>query len=324
MSALEPQRALQLRFQGDWGSVNLTRICGWLASELGDRAGAGTRSTIRTGRGMGDNLVAVGRNEVDIAVSTPAQFARLARAGKGPFADEAFPGLRAVGTVPHYDALLTALPAGLGIRSFAELREREPALRWVMSPDDGESFMGLGADLVLRASGISPEDLVSWGGELIYRERPDECVAEVVAGRANAIIHEAIMTRWWSDMAEAVDLCFLSLSGDAVEELRSELSLETIKVPAGYLKGMSEDTVAIDFSGWMVVVREDLRDDVAALLATILAETADSFEAQYRHIPVRFSPLDYPITAERLANTPIPLHPGAEGYYRSRDALRSG
>jgi hypothetical protein len=39
MTYLDPQRALQLRFQGDWGGVNLTRICGWIAGELYNRAG---------------------------------------------------------------------------------------------------------------------------------------------------------------------------------------------------------------------------------------------------------------------------------------------
>jgi TRAP-type uncharacterized transport system substrate-binding protein len=71
----------------------------------------------------------------------------------------------------------------------------------------------------------------------------------------------------------------------------------------------------------MVVVREDMRDDVAGLLAAILVETSDRFERQYAHIPVRFSPLDYPITAARLASVQIPLHPGAEAYYRSVGAL---
>lgn len=321
MSEQRLDRPLHLRFQGDWGAFNLTRICGWLAGELTDRTAPGTRSTIRTGRGMGDNLVAVGRQEVDVAVSTPAQFARLALAGKGPFAAEPLPGLRAIGVLPHFDGLLTALPAQMGIGSFAELRERKPSLRIVMSPNDGESFMGLGAELLLRASGIEPGDFAAWGGEAIYRERPEQCVAEVAEGRADAIVHEAIMTPWWNDLAESLDLAYLPIEADAAASLREEFELETITVPSGYLRGMSADVEAIDFRGWMIVVRDDLRDDVAAVLASILAETSPFFEGQYKHVPVRYSPLDYPITPERLADTPIPLHPGAEAYYASRGAL---
>jgi hypothetical protein len=321
MTTLDPQRPLQLRFQGDWGGVNLTRICGWIAGELYNRAGPGTGSLIRTGRGMADNLRAVAAGEVDVAVSTPAGFARMARHGVGLFAQDPLPTLRAIGSLPHRDALLVAIPAGVGVGTFAELRERRPALRLALSPNDGVSFMGCGAEAALRASGITPEELVAWGGELIMREQPQECVAEVMAGNADAIIHEAIMTPWWNDMCDAHDFAFLSLEDDAVAWLERELSLGCVEVPAGHLRGLDEPVRAIDFRGWMVVVREDMRDDVAGLLATVLAETLDFFERQYSHLPVRFSPLDYPITPERLADVPIPLHPGAEAYYRSIGAI---
>ncbi len=320
-SALDPQRPLQLRFQGDWGGVNLTRICGWIAGEIYNRAGAGTSSTIRTGRGMADNLLAVGRGEVDVAVSTPAGFARMALDGRGLFADEPLPTLRAIGSIPHRDAMLVAIPAHLGIKTFAELRDRRPALRLTMSPNDGVSFMGVGAESVLRLSGVSPADIVEWGGGLIFREQPQECVAEVMAGNADAIIQEAIMTPWWQDMTEAHRFEFLPLEDSAAARLESELGIGSVDVPAGYLPGMDSTVRAADFRDWMVVVRQDMRDDVAGLIAAILAETSHKFDHQYSHLPVRFSPLDYPTTPQRLAATPIPLHPGAERYYRSVGAL---
>jgi uncharacterized protein len=321
MTYLDPQRALQLRFQGDWGGVNLTRICGWIAGELYNRAGPGTGSLIRTGRGMADNLRAVAAGEVDVAVATPAGFARMAVDGVGLFAEDPLPTLRAIGSLPHRDALLIAIPAGLGIRSFAELRDRRPALRLALSPNDGVSFMGYGAEVALRSSGITPEEIVAWDGELVMREQPQECVAEVMAGNADAIIHEAIMTPWWSEMCDAHDFTFLPLEDAAVAWLQHEMSLGCVDVPAGHLRGLDEPVRAIDFRGWMVVVRQDMRDDVAGLLATVLVETSNSFERQYAHLPVRFSPLDYPITPERLADVPIPLHPGAEAYYRSIAAI---
>jgi TRAP-type uncharacterized transport system substrate-binding protein len=318
---LDPQRALQLRFQGDWGGANLTRICGWLAGEVFRRCGAGTRSTIRTGRGMGDNLVAVARGEVDVAVATPAGFARMAVAGQGPFAQEPLDGLRAIGSLPHRDALLVAVPAERGIRTFAELRERRPALRLTTGPDDGESFMGLGAAAAFAASGVPLSNIPDWGGELLECEQPRDCVALMLDGRADAIAQEAIMTPWWQDLATARPLTFLSLDDQAADHLQRELSLGTVTVEPGYLPGLDAPVRALDFRDWMVVVRQDMRDDVAALLAAIMVEASEALERQYRHIPVRFSPLDYPITPARLADTPIALHPGAGAYFDSVGAL---
>jgi uncharacterized protein len=306
--------SLSLRFKGDWGAFNLTRICGWLAFGVFQRTGA-VHHVIHTGRGMADNLFALARGEVDVSIATPAAFARLARAGHGPFEGAPMPELRALGVLPHRDALLIAVPAQLGISSMAELRERQPALRVSLAEDDGESFMGFGARIVLEASGVELADIVSWGGELVYGEDPSECVAHVTDGRADAIVQEAIMTPWWDELARTHDLRFLSLEPDVAAAIARDLDLETMELEPGYLTGMDDPVRALDFSGWQVVVREDLDHEIAELLTALLCETADLFERQYRHLPVRNSPLDYPITPERLAEVAIPLHDAAAAYY---------
>jgi TRAP-type uncharacterized transport system substrate-binding protein len=299
----------------DWGAFNLTRICGWLAFEVWNRTGGKPSSVIHTGRGCGDNVRAVARGDVDVAIATPAQFVQMAREGRGNFSGDAVPQVRAVGSLPHGDALLFALPADLGITTMAQLRDTRPALRIALSPDDGESFMGFGAVAHLRASGIEPQDIVDWGGELVYGEDPGECVAHVNEGRADAIIQEAIMTPWWNELAESTDLAFLSLEPDAVAALERDYGLSCVEIPAGYLRGLDAPVMAIDFAGWLVCVHEDMDDDIAELLAAIVLETSDVLERQYRHIAERFSPLAYPITPAKLAQTCVPLHRGAERCY---------
>jgi hypothetical protein len=46
---------------------------------------------------------------------------------------------------------------------------------------------------------------VAWGGELIVHEHPNECVDAVRSVAADAVIHEAIMTPWWQDVADEVE-----------------------------------------------------------------------------------------------------------------------
>jgi hypothetical protein len=140
-------------------------------------------------------------------------------------------------------------------------------------------------------------------------------------GKADSIVQEAIMTGWWKDMTDKFEFSFLSLEPEAEKKIDEEYGLDVITVPAGRLRGIDADLRAVSFRGWMVIVREDLRDDVAGLLATILDEGSDFFEHQYTHLPIELSPLDYPINAKRLADVPIPLHPGAEAYYKSVKAI---
>ncbi|HLH67179.1 MAG TPA: TAXI family TRAP transporter solute-binding subunit [Solirubrobacteraceae bacterium] len=307
-----------VRFAGDWGGANLHRVCGWLAMELWDRAGPGTRTWIRSARGCADNLAAVGSGEVDVAVMTPASFARMAVEGRGPFQDRPYPDLVALGQVPHRDALLFALDARLGIESMAQLRDQAPRLRIAASPAaDGANPAGFAAHWLLARSGAR---IVDWGGELLLSERPLDCIRAVAEQRADGLVHEAIMTTWWHELASQRALAFLPFEDEVLDAAAEQMSWALTTVPAGYLDGIHEPLRTVDFSGYLVVVRREMSDELAYLLAWALGETAARFEAQFHHIPAPRSPVSYPIERAQLAATPIPLHPAAERYFRK--ALR--
>jgi hypothetical protein len=50
-------------------------------------------------------------------------------------------------------------------------------------------------------------------------------------------------------------------------------------------------------------------------------ETRDLIEVQYRHLAPERSPITYPLEPKKMAQTPFPLHPGAERYYREAGLL---
>jgi hypothetical protein len=136
-SALPPpriERSLRLQFQGDWGRANLHRALGFLGYELTNLAGPYTRYAIWNGRGGMDNIQAVGRGEVDVALAVPVPFMRMAMEGKGACAGETFPHLRMLGYVPQHDRMIVALRRDLGITSWAEWREKKPKLRITLGP----------------------------------------------------------------------------------------------------------------------------------------------------------------------------------------------
>ena len=107
MSAAEPKirRSFALELKGDLGGGELHRIAGWLSREIARRSGPYMRVAIWSGRGHVDNVRAIGRGEVDVALVTPASFARMAVAGGGPYAREPYPELLALGTIPSPDRL---------------------------------------------------------------------------------------------------------------------------------------------------------------------------------------------------------------------------
>src|SRR4029077_13446448 len=112
-------RSLRLHLKGDWGTANLHRVCGWISQELTDRCGPHTQVAIWNGRGFIDSVQAVGRGQVDVALTTPAAFAVGALGGSGLYAGEAFPDLRALAVIPQRDRLVVGVHRSLDVTSFA-------------------------------------------------------------------------------------------------------------------------------------------------------------------------------------------------------------
>jgi TRAP transporter TAXI family solute receptor len=315
------KRSVTLQLQGDWGAANLHRILGWLSQEMVDRTGPFSRFGIWSGRGGLDSVQAVGRGQVDIALAVPTAFVPMTLEGKGIAKGEAFPNLRALGTMPQTDRLVVAVRAEHGIRSFEDLRKKAPRLRIAASQDDGVNTVGYAAQRTMEAAGIPRAMIESWGGAYIERERPDACVALVREGKADAVIHEAIMTPWWQDLANSVPMNFLPLEEKTLAAMQRDYLWPRATLKAGYLKGMNEEFTTLDFSDFLMIARDDLPDDVAYLMAWCMCERREALERQYRHIPPERSAVTYPLDPKKIAKTTIPLHPGAERYYKEAKVL---
>ena len=305
-------RSLTLHLRGDWGTANLHRVCGWIAQELTDRSGPYTRVAIWNGRGFSDAVRAVGRGEIDVAMTTPVAFTTAALDGRGVFSGEAFPDLRALGVVPQRDRLVVGIHKSWGISTFADLREKKPPLRLATSDHDGVNYVGLATHEILTRSGV---DIRGWGGEWLGDERPFETLDHVKAGRADAIAHEAYMLPAWQEIGSHLN--FLEIEQAVLDGLWQDFSWPAATVAENHFPGCG-DFRTLDFSDFLVLSRTDLPDDVAYAIAWLLGETRHLIESQYRHLAPERSPITYPLEPATMGVTPIPLHPGAARYY---DAL---
>jgi hypothetical protein len=322
-SVPEPQlnRAITLQFQGDWGAANLHRILGWLSQEIVDRTGSGSRIGIWNGRGGLDAVQAVGRGQVDVALAVPAAFVPMTLQGKGIAKGEAFPNLRALGTMPQTDRLVVAIRREYGIRSFEDFRRKAPKVKITSGPDDGINTVGYTAHRLMEAAGLPRRLIEAWSGGYVEREHPSDCIALVRKGDADAIIHEAIMADWWQDLANARDMAFLPVEKETLATMMRDYLWPSATLPAGYLRGIDETLTTLDFSDFLMIARDDLPDDIAYLLAWCMCERRGVLERFYAHIPPERSPVTYPLVPKKIASTTIPLHPGAERYYREAKVI---
>ena len=309
-----------LRFVGDWGGANFHRICAWLTQEFCDRVGPGSRTLVWSLRDGGlDGLTQLDEGSVDLAICTPAALMSKSLTGDGPF-KKAMPMLRAIGTLPQNDRMVLALAPKYNITSIEEIRRQKPALRLVTSTNDGTNLIGYCANEFLDAHGISKATIESWGGTVLTRHRPEQCVALIEAGEADALLQEAIMTPWWRGLVEGNKLVPLPAETQALEKLEKSLGLGTNHLPAGWWNNIDHELPAMDFSDFVVFVRSDMPKEVAYLLTWCFVETRDMLEGQYRHIKPEKSPLTYPLDPKKMGQTPIPLHDGAKEYYANADS----
>jgi hypothetical protein len=236
--------------------------------------------------------------------------------GTGLGAGEAFPHLRALGLVPQNDRLILAIRRDHDIRSFEELRASKPPLRITAARDDGTNPIGMMTQEFMRASGIPRATLESWGGSYLERDEPIDCFRDMIAGQADAIIMEAVMSEFWHDMARQVDLFYLPIEMATKDQLQHDFGWTCATLPANYQPGLDGETEFLDFSDFILLTTTALPDDIAYAMAWSLVERYEGLSRQYTHIPSERSPVNYPIDPKAACRTPIPLHPGAERYYR--------
>jgi uncharacterized protein len=308
-------RKLELHFQGDWGWANLHRICGWLASQVLAHSAKGTRIAVWTGGAGIDAVEAVMSGQVQMSIFVPAGFVPMALDGRGYFKGRAFPRLRALGTMPQADPLVLAIPARYGIKTFADLRAKRPALKIATSLDDGNNTLGHAVQTIMAASGIPRAMLESWGGGYVEGGGPDECLGFAQDGKADAVFYEAFMTPYWKKFADTHDLNFIPVEDEVLDRLERTLGWRRRVVPAGYQRGIDAAFATIDFSDFLLIARDDLDDDVAYLLAWAMCETKEILERQYRHQPPERASVSWPMDPAKIAKTSIPLHAGAARYY---------
>jgi TRAP-type uncharacterized transport system substrate-binding protein len=221
--------------------------------------------------------------------------------------------LCALGVIGQRDRLVVAADAALPASSVAELAAIAGSLTVATSPDDGVNLIGLAAHKALRLAGVDTDSL-----SFYYDERPFPAIGAFADGDADVLIHEAIMTPHWQRIATTRPVRYLPWGDDVLAAFAAE-GWPPATVEAGYLPGLAEDLLTLDFSDFVLLCPRTLADDVAYLATWCMVKTRRALEAQYAHLPRDHSPVTYPLVPADMAQTPVPLHPAAARAYADLD-----
>jgi uncharacterized protein len=248
-----------------------------------------------------------------VAAVNPSAFMIMAYRGTGPFS-EPLP-IRALAVMPSWDRMAFAVSEKSGLRSIADIRERRYPLQLSIrrNPAHATRFV---ADEVLKAEGISLQDLESWGGGLHYVESPSQKsrLDGMADGSLDAVFDEGIKS--WGKIALAQGMRFLPLGEKATAHLNA-IGWPVGPIPLDLFPGLTDQVDGASFSGWPIFVRADIADDVAYKMIQSLDDYKDGIVWDVPG-PVGLKDL---CADDDAAPVGIPFHPGAERYYREHGAL---
>ena len=261
-----------------------------------------------------DSIEAVMSGEADIAICNPGGVLGMALRGRGPF-KQPLP-LRSLMVIPQFDQMGFAVSGKTGLKTLGDLKRARYPLRVSLRGQPNHS-VHLVCNHVLSAYGMALNDIVSWGGKVVYTEgmpyREDRLGA-VKRGELDAVWDEALPL--FAPQAIAMGMRFLAVDEPQLQMLEADGLMRAAITDEEY-PGLGDTVWSIDFSGWPVFC-----------LASAAEETIYHFcaglDARRAQIPWLG---EGPLPLERLCKDSkdgalyLPLHPGAERYWRERGYL---
>lgn len=263
--------------------------------------------------GFRSALESVARRELSVLWINPSVSLTMAHAGKGPFSGPL--PLRALAVFPSWDVMGFAVHESTGITSLAEIAEKQVPLhlstRQTIRPPFDEDATMFTVDAVLAAAGFSLEDIREWGGDIQTVARPSEPVrmGGIESGSLNAVFDEGIKS--WAQAALDHGFRFLPIDGTAQERLMA-LGFRRATLSPSRFPGLPQEVPTVDFSGWPMVVHADMPDEVAYALCEAIALRTEAIPTDNGR-PVDLAQL---CGDDEEAPLDVPLHPGAERFYR--------
>lgn len=254
----------------------------------------------------------VGSRKLDIVWLNPSVIATMAYLGKGPFRRSS--PLRALAVFPSWDRLVVAVSGKLGIRSMEELKEKRPALRVSVADNDCVNFA---IRALLKVHGLKLESFTEWGGavEPVVRPSNPRRREGIISGEIDVVIDEGMDS--WGQVALDHGMVFLPFSEKALAKLE-RYGFQRAPLAGGRLKGnIPESTVVVDFSGWPIIMHASLPDELAYHMAAVLDRLREEIPYDSAQVP----PMSSLCRSTEDGPLDIPLHPGAERYYREHGYL---
>lgn len=249
--------------------------------------------------------VATGQTELGFVFSV---MAKAASEGNPPYKQK-FPDLRAIGTFGPliYQTIATE---SSGIKTYADMKNK-PVILCVNTKDSTQETL---AKALLQEHGITYADIEKNGGKILYLSS-SAALDLMKNGRADARIGMEIAPE--AKLAEAATttkMVMVQPDESAIKKVISKYPVFPVTIKANTYNFQKADLPTFEVPVTLVASK-NLPDNVAYTATKALIEQLDYLKTV---VPSQMAK----DTPESIAKTSIPLHPGAEKYYKEKGLLK--
>jgi TRAP transporter TAXI family solute receptor len=244
--------------------------------------------------------------QVDFGVTSSAMLSSAyngANAGNGPYRN-----LRLIAKIEDPFYYLVAVKKESGIKNFTHIKEQHLPVKIIGA--DGNMMT------ILKYYGITADDIKAWGGKIgVSTQEALKGEFDIIAGflASPSMNPESSL---WTTLSQKFDLYFLELPDDLLKLIAQQnVDAEFVEVHYGLLKGVNRTIKTLGRSGEAVFARDDTPEQAAYDLAKAIDENRGMLKWFIRV---------YSYDSKTVwQNFGVPLHPGAERYYREVGYINS-
>lgn len=260
--------------------------------------------------GSTNNPRYVGGGKADLGTTVPQTLGWAIRS-EHSYQGETFAPLRAVGRVHRPSWLTAAVRWELGFTSLKEIGESDYPIR--LATHDLTSIASVVPNEVLKHYHLTKEEIEAKGGSVRgigrdYRSTDFDLII------GNLYMGRSAVTRHWSAATEMMNLRFLDLDDELLARLTAAGHGTPGEVPFHFLRGVDRWVKALDrVSDLLIYLPESTDEQFVYDLTKAYDTNRRMFFGQA--VQMAWDP-------ERVTNgDPLPLHAGAERYYREAGLL---
>ena len=260
------------------------------------------QATAQATKGSVENLQRLGKNDAEVAITLGDSLSFAWNGNEEVGFAKPVKNLRGM-AVLYSNVIQIVASKESGIKSLSDLKGKR------MSVGAPRSGTELNTRAVLAAAGIEYKDLgkveyldFNQSVELIKNRQLDVTLQSV--GLGNAALR---------DLANSVDIVVVPVSAAEAAKIPDK-AYSPVTIPANTYKGQTEDVPTVGVAN-ILVTTEKMSTDAVYQMTKLMFENLDTLAAA--HTAAKGIKLE-----SALNGMPIPLHPGAEKFYKEKGVLK--